>query len=501
MVTLSYFFDHALWEKRPAGDHATNLLLHLINVLLVYSCFSVLTSRELAFVSAALFAVPPMHTESVTWISGRTDLLASAFVLGSFRCYLAIAGRSWDTLRSVAVALLYLLALLAKEVSIVLPGVLAFHLRWMSSLNDTARRFRWASLFSLLAIGLTFVVLRMQVLQMPVWVDTERPFWLLLLNLPRILSRYVLKLVFPFRLYAHDPLEWAFPDQWPSVALATLILLVTTLAVTWLGKRDRNALLGGVWLVVFLLPVLNAGTFTDVLVAERFLYLPSVGFCLIAASGYGIARQNEVWRPIVQWAAVTAILVAGVGIWQRNTVWKNETVLFEEIHRTSPNFLLPHRALANAYLEHGFPENAIEEFGHVLERAPGDCGVLNNLALGYLDLGVQNRSGEALDAGFHLAQEAVGLCPDEDTLHHTLGEYYLRLGVENNLNLALAQFQYALSLNPSRAAYHYEIGSILVELGKTMEAQPYLAEYIRLAPDGERRQRAMDWLELEPASP
>ena len=183
VVTLSYFLDHALWGQRPAGYHATNLLLHPSDVLLVFSCFSVLTSRELAFVSAAIFAVHPMHTESVTWISGRTDLLASAFVLGSFRCYLAISGRSWDTLRSVAVALLYLLALLAKEVSIVLPGVLAFHLRWMSSLNDMARRFRWASLSSLLVIGLTFVVLRMQVLQMPVWVDTERPFWLLLLNL------------------------------------------------------------------------------------------------------------------------------------------------------------------------------------------------------------------------------------------------------------------------------------------------------------------------------
>jgi tetratricopeptide (TPR) repeat protein len=496
LVTLSFFLDYSLWGKRPAGYHATNLLLHFINVLLVYACFSMLASRELAVASAALFAVHPIHTESVTWISGRTDLLTSALVLGSFFCYLTISGRSHAVLRSVAVGLLYILALLAKEVAIVFPGVTAFHLRWLSSPEDKARRVHRATLWSLLGIGFFYLIFRLQVLQMPLWVGAERPFWLLLFNLPRILSRYLLKLVFPLRLYAHDPLEWALPDQWPAVVLAILILFLAAFAVTWLGKRDRNALLGGVWLLLFLLPVLNAGTFTDVLVAERFLYLPSAGFCWIVASGYGLIRRTEVWRPGIQLAAVALILVSAVGTWHRNAVWRNEIVLFEEIHRTSPNFFLPHRALASAYLRHGMPEEAVKELGHVLERAPGDCGALNDLAVGYFDLGMEKRSGAILDTGFELTQRAIEVCPDSDVLHHTLGEYYLRQkNVENNVELALAEFQYALSLNPTRAAYHFEVGSILVELGRTKEAQPFLAEYIRLAPSGERRQQAIEWLE------
>ncbi len=89
IVTLSYFVDYALWGEDPAGYHATNIFLHMANVLLVFGIGCILLrSREAAFVAAAVFAVHPVHTESVTWISGRTDLLASVFVLASVRQYL-----------------------------------------------------------------------------------------------------------------------------------------------------------------------------------------------------------------------------------------------------------------------------------------------------------------------------------------------------------------------------------------------------------------------------
>jgi len=245
---------------------------------------------------------------------------------------------------------------------------------------------------------------------------------------------------------------------------------------------------------IFILPVLNAGTFTDVLVAERFLYLPSVGFCWLLASGYGRTQQIESWRRPCMVALMALILVAGVRTWLRNPVWSNEIVLFEEIHRASPNYFLPHRALASAYLRHGRPDAAIQELEHVLARSPGDCGALNDLALAHYDVGIQQKSAQHLDLGFNLAQRAAAGCPESDELHHTLGEYYLRLrNVGGNVERALSEFQQAIAINP-RAQYYFSIGSILVDLERTAEARPYLAEYVRLAPEGENRERALAWL-------
>ena len=493
LMTLSFFIDHALWGENPVGFHLTNLLLHLINVLLVYSCFSVLASRELAFVSAALFAVHPVHTESVTWISGRTDLLASTWVLGAFRGYLSLANPSRSLLRLSAVGFLYILALLTKEVAIVLVVALALHLRFLPP-DEPLRRLYKSAIWILAGIAFLYSILRILVLEMPLWTSTERPLWLLIFNLPRLLARYLLKLVFPLRLYAHDPMEWVEPHQWPQVLLASFILVAAAAGVWALAKRNRLALFGAAWTGVFLLPVLNAGTFTDVLVAERFLYLPSVGFCWMLAVGYGLARETEGWRRPALAALLAVILLAGARTWLRNPVWSNEIVLFEEIHRTSPNYLLPHRALASAYLRHGRPEDAIEELDHVLARSPGNCGALNDLALAYYDAGTRLRAGEYLDTGFNLARRAVNGCPENDALHHTLGEYYLRLrNVAGNMDLALDEFQKAIAVNP-RALYYFSLGSTLVSLGRIDEARPYLAEYVRLAPGGENRERALGWL-------
>jgi tetratricopeptide (TPR) repeat protein len=494
LMTLSFFIDYSLWGENPVGFHATNLLLHLINVLLVYSCFSALASRELALVSAALFAVHPIHTESVTWISGRTDLLASAFVLGAFRSYLSLTHRSHALLRLWALGLLYALALLTKEVAIVLVVAVAVHLMWFSSPADPSRRRYKTALWILVGIALLYSIFRLYVLDMPFLTPAARPLSLLIFNLPRLLARYLLKLVFPLRLYAHDPLEWAGMDQWPQVLLASLVLLAAAAGVWALGKRDRSTLFAAAWLGIFILPVLNAGTFTDVLVAERFLYLPSVGFCWLLAAGYGLALQIEGWRRPCTAALVALVLMGGVRTWMRNPIWSNEIVLFEEIHRGSPNYFLPHRALASAYLRHGMPEAAIQELEHVLARSPGNCGALNDLALAHYDVGIQQKSPQHLDLGFNLAQQAVMGCPESDVLHHTLGEYYLRLkNMEGNVDRALAEFQKAIAINP-RAQYYYSIGSMLVGLERKDEARPYLAEYVRLAPDGENRERALAWL-------
>ncbi len=496
LVTLSFFVDWFLWSDNPSGFHGTNLLLHLLNVLLVYSCFSVFGPRTPAFVAAALFAVHPVHTESVTWISGRTDLIACLLVLTAFRLYLSFAGRERVSARILAVGLLYALAILAKEVAVGLPVAVALYAYLYHRERLRERRRNITTLGVMAGIASIYLLVRLWILQMPILTETAQPFSLLVFNLPRILARYLLKLVFPVRLYAHDPMEWVLREGWPSVALAFLVVAGFSTAVIFVGSRDRRALFGSLWTLIFLLPALNAGGFTDVLTAERFLYLPSVGFCWALGCGYEWMRSRAAvgrWTPLV---ASVLVVLGGVKIWRHNPVWRNDVVFFEEVHRTSPRFLLPHRALASVYLRHGRPRDAIEEFSHSLEMEPGDCGAWNNLSLSYYDLGMAERSGEILDAGFEITGQALMRCPSNDLLYHTRGEYYLALGkVPQTMELALASFRKAIELNRKRALYYFSIGSLLVELGRGDQAKPYLAEYVRMAPSGERRDKALAWLD------
>jgi tetratricopeptide (TPR) repeat protein len=496
VVTLSFFVDWFVWGDDASGFHATNLLLHLLNVLLVFSCFSAFGSPGGALVAGALFAVHPVHTESVTWISGRTDLFASLFVLGAFRLYLSLGRRERIGLRVVLVGLLYTLAILSKEVAIVLPVAIGLYALLFHGESQGERRGDKIVLGVMAGIAAAYLAMRLWILEMPVLVEADRSFSLLVFNLPRIIARYLLKLVFPARLYAHDPMQWAFREGWPAVALSFLAVGAVLLIALLAGSRDRRSLFGALWTTVFLLPVLNAGAFTDVLSAERFLYLPSAGFCWALATGYEWMRRSVTtrrWAPLVAGALVA---VGGARTFARNPVWTNDLVLFEEIHRTSPGFLLPHRALASVYLRRGRPKDAIEELSHALKIEPRDCGAWNNLSLAYYDLGMSERSAETLDTGFAITRQAMARCPSSDLLYHTLGEYYLAQGKDpGTMELALTSFRNAIALNPQRNQYYFSLGSLLVELGRKEEAKPYLEEYVRMAPSGELRDKALTWLQ------
>ena len=487
-VTLITFFDYSIWGENPTGYHATNVALHLINVLLFFgSCLVLFRSSETALVTAVLFAAHPIHTESVTWISGRTDLLACAFVLGSLLCTLQIGSKAASPRWVLASSLLFIPALLSKEVAIVLPIALACHLHWLSTENKNLPYFR-AAIAAQAVMGAIYLFIRTTVLEMPITVDAGRPLWLLLFNLPRILSRYLLKLVAPIELHAHDPMAWALPDQWPLVVLASAVVLVAVGLITWLGHKDARALFGGAWVLIFLLPVLNAGTFTDVLVAERFLYLPSLGFCWIFGTAYQLAGHS---RRTARAVATTMILLAGLGTWSRNPVWGNELGLFEHMTESSPHYPLPHILLGDAYQNAGDPDRALQHYQTALELEPQNCKLLNAIAVARLELGVARRSGEILDAGFDLVGRALDICPRDDYLHHTLGEYYLR---QKNVAAALAEFKNAVSLNPYKVSYYYNIGAILFASGKVGEARPFLEEYARRGPRGTYRDQALEWL-------
>jgi hypothetical protein len=309
--------------------------------------------------------------------------------------------------------------------------------------------------------------------------------------MPRILTQYVLKLVAPIRLYAHDPMVWVTLEKWASVFSSLAFLALAVMLVGWLSRRDWRAIFGAGWFLAFLLPVLNAGTFTDVLVAERFLYVPSIGFCWILASLYERLGQRIDSRKLLWAGAAVLIVAAGIRTWYRNPVWKDRLTLYTEMSRTSPHYTLPHLLLGETYQNLGDPEEALKHYRYADKIEPNNCRIFNAMALAQLELGVIKTSGPHLDAGFRFTKDALELCGGKDFLHHTLGEYYLRQGEVDD---AVRKFKDAIAINPYRSGYYYNVGAVLHATGKKNEARPYLERYLEAAPPGEFKDLALKWL-------
>ncbi len=321
--------------------------------------------------------------------------------------------------------------------------------------------------------------------------EAKRPLWLLLLNMPRIVARYMLKLIVPFELHPHDPMVWVLPEGWPQILSAAALVFTLALGVGWLGRRNPNGYFGSVWLLLFLFPVLNAGTFTDVLVAERFLYLPSVGFCWVVGVSYELAVERKAAARWIRAGAAVLIVLAGLRTLRQNPVWQNNIVLFETMSQSSPHFPLPHLLAGEALQNAGDPEAALERYQLALRLEPDNCRTLHAIALAELELGFQQRSSTILDAGFDFVQRAIALCPTEGFLYHTLGEYYLR---QQNVDQAVEAFRRAIEINPNKMNYYYNIGAVLRASGKYEEARPYLEKFVRIAPRGKYRDDAIKWL-------
>ncbi len=320
LVTASYMIDWALWRGSPLGFHVTNALLHLACSLLLAGIGSRLVSPPAGMLAGALFAVHPIHTETVSLITGRVDLWPALGVLVAFTAFLRARdqARAWPWL-AVGVAA-YGLGLLGKEMALPLPALLLLW-EWGEAkpprLAGLARAWRWHAPF--LAVAAVYAVWRFGVLAPP----GDTPPWFggtrstAGLSMVPVLVQYVGLLLWPARLslyhnlhVVHSPLDGRF-------LLAFLLLAGMTLGA-WLVRRREPVIFGG-WMGFLLLlgPVLNVVPLKNPM-AERYLYLPSAAFCLVA--GALLAR-------FANWPALRGagrVLVVGLlGCLLARTAWRN----------------------------------------------------------------------------------------------------------------------------------------------------------------------------------
>jgi Flp pilus assembly protein TadD len=475
-----------LFGTRPWGHHLVNAVLHAAAAGALCAVLAATTGLPApAFLVAALFAVHPLHVESVAWIAERKDVLAAllwAMTIGAWLAHLRRPGR----LRYSRALVIFALALATKPILVVLPLVLLVLDFWpLGRLRDApAARIRVLvaekAPFLLLALAAGVVALRAQNVAgglAPLAAASPRFIEIFVAvrfeNAALSAVSYLFKTLWPSRLAVFYPHPAHAIARW-ELLLACLLLAGVTVAV--FSQRHQRPWLGAgwAWYVITLLPTIGLVQVGDQGLADRYTYLPLIGIFLAAAwSAHEIAVRGR------RSAGITATLIAGaLALLAAASVhqmgyWRSTEVLFSHAAAVTAGNHLAHRVLGEEYRRQGRFGEAELHFREALTSAPLSAGEHNRLGLALSD---QGRLHEAIAA----YREAIRIRPDYDEALNNLGVDLTEIGEPIEGEFFLRQ---ALKVSPERAEIWFNLGNTLARQGKTAEAAGCLRRALGLKPD------------------
>ncbi len=501
VVQLSYALEWTLWSGSPRGFHLTNVLLH---VAVTGAVWFLLIGAGLgvpaAGFGAAVFAVHPVHVEAVANVVGRAELLAALFVLLALLVHRRSSGPRWG--RALAVGGLTFLAVGSKESAFILPALLPLALlrplegrRGLPAGELSAKvRQRWPDYLACVAALGLHLLLRQQLLGVPVGGDLApwfrgEPTSTRLWTSVRLWPEYLRLLVLPARL---------LPDYAPGVILpqaspfAPGVLLgwatgVGAACLAWWSRARMPALAVGIlWFAVAILPASGLLFENAFLLAERTLYLPSVGLSLAAAAaaqallarrpgaaGGGAIVPERTPPGVVRVAAIAAVVILALlaaRTWVQVPVWKDDATLFGYLLAAAPENYRSRLELAQRYDREGRFDQALGEVARAAALVPGHFNVRLNHGQRLLQAG---RPQEAIGE----FEAAAAIAPGVEVPHLML---LTALGQAGQLDEVRARGPAVLARFPASALAHHFVANALAGTGELGEARLAREEAIRL---------------------
>ena len=474
--------NYALFGLHPAGWHAASVLLHAIAVVMVYFFAGKLCESPIvAALAATLFAVHPVHTENVAWVSGVCDPLMAIFFCGAFLCYLKTREgrhvRAW-----IALALLfYALALLSKEPAVVFPVVVAVHAFLYSEgacRQKVSAAIRHAGPFA--ALLAPYFWIRHIALPTLAPVLNNLSWRALLLTQPSLLWFYLKELLWPVNLSVFHDLRPVQAPGFASFCLPALVLLSAVMATfCWrrvCPERARTILFLALWTLVALSPALYIRSFApEETVHDRYLYLPSVGFATLLALALEqllLNQRLEAQRRWIVCGIAAALLGACALSLSQQTDWASDLALYSHGVAVAPSNITARNGLARVLTDRGDYAAAAPMFEEILRRQPDSW--MADYNLGYIDY----RVGRYPEAEFHLRRAINGYANDS-FFHLYLGLTCLR---EGKLDEAEAEIRRAIALRGDRVGQHLALSLLLEEKGDRAGALQEARQEIVLAP-------------------
>jgi tetratricopeptide (TPR) repeat protein len=519
LTWLSHMLDCQLYGLNPGGHHSTNLLFHVANTLLLFLWLRQLTGAlwRSAFV-AALFAWHPLHVESVAWAAERKDVLSAFFWMLALIAYTRYARES--KVQGPKSKVFYGLSLLAfacglmsKPMVVTLPFVLLLLDFWplerfssfkfqvsSSEESSTAPRMpsglniqrSTESAFRLICEKLPFFALTLaasvvtysvQTSGRTLWSPAERPFLSRVANALWAYERYISKTFWPADLSIFYP----YPQYWPAglaIGAALLLAMWSGLSI-WRARQNPYLPVGWFWFLGTLIPTIGLVQVGSQSMADRYMYIPSVGLFILVAWGVNdFLNWRPHWRRITTFAGGVALAGCLVGTEIQLSYWQNSIKLFRHaIEVTTDNFVA-YTCLGETLSDLGLKKEAMEFCGEAVKISP-------NSPVAQYNFGMALLQNDKLDEALAHLDAAGRLAPHNSEVQYNLGLFLL---LHNKPDEAASHFAAALVERPDFAEAHYHLAQALSQQHKSKEAIFHYREALRLKPDFADALNELAWI-------
>ena len=484
LTWLSLMLDAEIGSGGPALFHVTNLVLHLANSILLFLFFSVRTGCHVrSFFVALLFAVHPLHVESVAWVSERKDVLSTLFWMLTILAYLRYRKQP-SPRRYLVVALAFGLGLMAKPMLVTLPLVLLLLDYWPLGRVGNGKAAAVADKLPLLLLALAScaVTLYAQAAGGAVGTLEKYPLGLRVANGLTSYARYIGKTFWPTNLAPQYPYN-ADPSPWLIVASAILLAGLSWIVIRAAAVRPY-LVVGWLWFLGTLVPVIGLVQVGQQAMADRYMYIPSIGLFVVVAWAVPDMLERAVpqsrRRTIVLTVAMALVAVALVGSARIQTgYWRNSRALFTHTVETAPGNVMAHVNLGVELQQMGLVEQAIPHYRDALRADPAAIQPRVNLAAALVETG-------RLDDAIAEYREALRHAPQDSGARTSLGLVLLNL---KRYAAAETELKQTLRLDPVQPVAWKSLGIAVFRQGRLDEAIAHFSEALRLDPTQDKIRR------------
>ncbi len=482
LTWLSHMADVQLFGLNPAGHHLMNLLFHIANALLLYYFLKKYTQQWLpALIVALFFALHPLHIESVAWISERKDTLSTFFFLLTLIAYGRYV-RKHSLAMYLFALLLFTAGLMSKPMVVTLP-ILLFLIDYWPLERNALQRQKPADgrIYGFYVTDkVPFFLLSLTIGLITIWGQetggamaslASIPLGIRLLNAVTAYSKYLYMTVWPTHLaviYPYSP----HIDLLHAGADAFLLILITATAFVC-RKKHPYLIVGWLWYLVTLLPVIGLIQVGMQSIADRYTYIPLIGIFIMTAWGAGtLVHRFKMASVVVFPLMAAALLFSGIASFYQLKPWKNSVTLFSQAISVTENNWVAHLNLGEALFDRGEMDAAATQYKKALAINP-------NFELAYLDLGIVRSQMGDLDGAIKDYLTALRIRENLPTAWLDLGNAYFRKG---QLDRAMDCYRRAVEITPGEAAAWSGIGAVLARKGHLQKAIDAFQKAVEIDP-------------------
>jgi protein O-mannosyl-transferase len=462
VTMLSLMLDYQIFGLNPQGFHLTNLLFHVMNTILLFLILSRMTKTlwPSAFV-ACLFAIHPLHVQSVAWVTERKDVLSTFFLMltmGAYSYYVEHPGFR----RYFFVFLFFVLGLMSKSMLVTLPFVLLLLDYWPLQRFQEIKAdykirpgevkkpadsgYKWSLIYPLLWEKVPLFILAI-IFSIVTYISEQSvgvvpsigtlPLSVRIGNAFISYIAYIGKMFWPSNLAIIYP----YPEllvPWQFIGLVFLLITIT-LAVIWMVKRSPYLTTGWLWYLGTLVPVIGIVQINNQFMADRFTYIPLIGLFIMVAWGIpDLLRKWKYWKEILLVSSVMSILCLSMIAWIQVGYWQNSITLFDRALKVTANNWPAYDRRGNAYYVLGNYTQAIDDYDRLIEIKPDLAGAYLNRGAAYYGLGNYKRAID--DYG-----RAIEINPFYSLTYSNRGNAYSALG---NYKQAIEDYGRAIEIKP-----------------------------------------------------